>query len=197
MSYTSSSGMGAAQSTSVSQGSSYGGFTLANTTGHHTTVSLLGGTAGSGQLVNSTFIAAPTGTFVSDAVTLSGTGSDLHVVQLSYDPTAVTVAGLNANNLILLWLNSATQTWTNSVNGDSDGGAAQQGFLGAYNPATEFVLGDYGVDTTNDTVWAVVDHNSEYVAGAIPAPEPSAWVMMLGSVGLLTGFKRFGRRSKP
>ena len=51
---------------------------------------------------------------------------------------------------------------------------------GAYNPATEFVLGDYGVDTVNDRVWAVIDHNSSFGVGESTAvlPEPSSAALL-------------------
>ena len=45
-----------------------------------------------------------------------------------------------------------------------------------------FVLGDYGVDTTDHVVWAVLDHNSEF--GVVP--EPSSFVLFcIGAMSLL------------
>jgi len=58
---------------------------------------------------------------------------------------------------------------------------------GAYDPNTDFNLGYYGVDTANSTVWAAVDHNSEFGV-ATPAPEPSAGALVLCGLAL------FGRR---
>jgi hypothetical protein len=64
--------------------------------------------------------------------------------------------------------------------------------VGAYDSATDFQLGSYGIDTVNHEVWAVVDHNSEF-AVAQAVPEPSSWTALLGGLGLLLGFQR-GKR---
>ncbi len=45
----------------------------------------------------------------------------------------------------------------------------------AYNPATDFSLGTHGIDTANNQVWAVVNHNSQFAA----VPEPAE----LGLIG--------------
>ena len=56
-------------------------------------------------------------------------------------------------------------------------------FVGNQSYASSyFVLGDYGVDTSNHTVWAVLDHNSEFAV----IPEPSTLSLLAaGAVGLL------------
>lgn len=38
----------------------------------------------------------------------------------------------------------------------------------AYDAATDFHLGNFGVDTFNHVAWAVVNHNSEFGVGALP-----------------------------
>ena len=38
----------------------------------------------------------------------------------------------------------------------------------AYHPATDFQLGNYGVDTVNNVVWAVINHNSYFAVGRVP-----------------------------
>jgi hypothetical protein len=43
----------------------------------------------------------------------------------------------------------------------------------AYN-SSMFTLGNYGVDTANNVVWAVINHNSEF---AVPEP---ATIALLG-----------------
>ena len=52
-------------------------------------------------------------------------------------------------------------------------------FVG-FSSATDGVLGHYGIDTGSDTVWAVLNHNSQF---AVAVPEPST--LMLLAAGLL------------
>jgi hypothetical protein len=43
-------------------------------------------------------------------------------------------------------------------------------------------LGDWGVNTVNHTVWAVLDHNSDFAV----TPEPGTLVLLaVGAIGLL------------
>ncbi len=53
--------------------------------------------------------------------------------------------------------------------------------LGAYNPATNFNLGTYGVDVEGGIVWAVLNHNSEFSV----VPEPSTGSLAMGAGALL------------
>ena len=75
--------------------------------------------------------------------------------------------------------------WRRAVDGNFGG---TPNFVGdhAYGSGY-FVLGDYGVDTTNDVVWAVVDYNAEFAA-ATPAtvPEPATFIIwsLLGALGV-------------
>ncbi len=194
--FTASSKTGSAASKNISSGGSYAGFTLQNTSpfGHGSTVSILGGTASANKTLNATFTGAPgeLAPVASDVANISGTLTDKYVLQLSYDPATANSLYGGENNLELLWLDPDTQNWVNAVAGDSDGGMASQYFTGAYNPATEFVLGDYGVDTTNHVVWAVIDHNSGFAAGQ-EVPEPGTWAALLSGVGMLALFRRRGR----
>ena len=69
-------------------------------------------------------------------------------------------------------------------------GAAGQ-FVGtrAYDEATDLLVGNWGVDTANDVVWAVVNHNSEFAV----LPEPGTLALLaLGE--LLLGARRTRRR---
>ncbi|MEP6667697.1 MAG: hypothetical protein ABJF10_01005 [Chthoniobacter sp.] len=113
---------------------------------------------------------------------------DKYVLQLSYDPAAAAALG-DVLDLYLAWFDPADSTWKNAVDGNSDGGASAHFIAGAYDPNVDFNLGYYGVDTANSTVWAVVDHNSEFGVGT-PAPEPSAGALLVCGLALL------GRRAR-
>ena len=197
--FTSTSGAGTARGSNVPSGSSYTGFSLANTTGHSTTLSLLDGTANAANYVEAAFLSSPHANAglqaFSDAVDFTGTGSDKFVLQLSFDEAAVLAAGLTDLDLHMEWLDPITGAFQDAFMGDSDGGAAHQFFAGSYLGGAEFQLGNYGVDVVNHVLWAVIDHNSEFVGGAI-VPEPTALVMMLGGMGMFAGCKRFGRTGK-
>jgi len=191
--YTSSSNTGSARSTSVGNGGSYSSFTLANTSpfSHGSTVSLLDGSASAAETLNASFVAQRQGgaTLVSDAVNFSGTGTDKFVLQISYDSaSAIAQFGTEAN-LELLWFDPNALSWVNAVNGDSDAGATQQHFTGAYDSNTEFVLGDYGVDTVNHVVWAVIDHNSDFAVGQ-SVPEPGSAALLALGLGALAVRRR-------
>jgi hypothetical protein len=121
-----------------------------------------------------------------DAVSFSGTGTDKFVLELSYDPATITG---DPSDLLLMWLNPNTQSWMNVVDGNSDGGASSQAISGAYDSANDFVLGDYGVDTTNHEVWAVIDHNSTFAVGDV-VPEPGAWTALASGLGVLILWRR-------
>jgi hypothetical protein len=134
--------------------------------------------------------AANGGPLFSDMLSVQGTANDKFVLQLDYNE-ALLAAGDADARLLLEWFNGTK--WVNAVIGNSDGGARQASFLGPYDPATEFVLGNYGVDTVNDRVWAVIDHNSSFGVGetTAPLPEPcSGALVILGASALLAGRPR-------
>lgn len=136
-----------------------------------TTVSLLGGTATSQTTVNITFTGSTSvgSSFqaASDLVNVSGTGSDTVVLQVSYNEAqAISVFGTEGDAR-LMWLDPSDNQWKLAVAGNT-GGTAQ--FVNrAYNPATDFQLGYHGVDTVNNVVWAVINHNSYFAIGK-PVP---------------------------
>ena len=205
--FTSTSQTGTTRASNVSIGSSYSGFTLANTAGHSSTLSLLDGTAGSAGLaslsgaklqaspdryVQAAFLASPNAggglTPVSDGVDFTGTGTDRFVLQLSFDETAVLAAGLTDADLHMEWLDPSDGTFKDAYLGDSDGGAAHQQLAGPYLGGAEFQLGNYGVDPVGHTLWAVLDHNSEFVVGTV-VPEPAS-AALLGLGMLLPAARR-------
>ena len=171
-------------------GETYAGFHTSKLGGLGTTVDLLGGiaggTAGSFRTVTVDLLAMPTVQFpmgfASDVVDVSGTGTDTFVLQLGYDEaTAIALYGTEAL-AELGWFDVGSNSWKNAVLGNT-GGVAQ--FVGDRAWQVSDTLGSYGVDTANNQVWAVINHNSQFAT----VPEPgSAGLLVLGA-GLL-GFRR-------
>ena len=78
--------------------------------------------------------------------------------------------------------------WKNSVAGNIGGTSFFSGD-GAYDPGSDFVLGRYGVDTVNNKVWAVINHNSDF--GVSGTPEPSrALLLVVGLAGIVLRRRR-------
>lgn len=132
----------------------------------------------------------------------SGTGeTDPFVLQMSYDDTVPSIAGneaaLAAAGFIYLgWLNPVSGEWENAVLGNLPDtsvnvGAAnvQDGWVAAGSPMD---LGAWGVDTTNNVVWAVLNHNSQFAA--VPEPATMAFLAMGGMAMIGAGLRR--RRSR-
>ena len=194
--FSSSSSTGSSAAFPVNSGGSYTPFTLQNTSpyGHGSTASILGGVASANTVVEATFLGQVAQfSQASDIVDVTGIGHDKFVLQLSYDPAIATSLFGNEANAVLLWMDPVSGLFENAVFGNSDGGLQSQAFVGAYNPATESALGNYGVDTTNHVVWAVIDHNSEFAVGT-PTPEPSQMALLvIGAAGLVM---RRHRRNK-
>jgi hypothetical protein len=187
----------------VTTGSTYAGITSTSTLagGNATVTTLLGGTASATKAVTLNFqadgnlAAGKGGTLLSDIADFIGSGTDTYVLQISYNPASL-AASANVNGLFLTWLNPNTNTWENAVLGNTGRSVAQQ-IIGAYNPAADFVLGDYGIDSIDDRVWAVVDDTGEFaVSLAIPEPHPCA-LLVLGAMIFLPVFLSHGRGRSP
>jgi len=167
--------------------------TTSNLGGLDTTAQLLDGAASAVATLQSSF-AANSGALndvirLSDVFSLSGvpildagTGkTDTFVLQLQ-------IANVNADSF-LGWLDPVTNEWVNAVNGNIGGTAAFAGDH-AYNAVTDFVLGYYGVDTTNNKVWAVLDHNSQFAT--IPEPGTCALITLCGCALFLVARRKKG-----
>ena len=82
-------------------------------------------------------------------------------------------AALTEGNLRLLSFNSGTTDWELAVDGNSDGGAGATFYAGSSEDFAATLggaplstaLGTYGVDTVNNHVWAVVDHEGTFGVG--------------------------------
>jgi hypothetical protein len=137
-----------------------------------------------------------TGMYSGSETALTGTGQ--FVLQLSYLESTLTSLGLNENSIatsgeLRLGWNDAG-TWKTAVLGNAGGTPVFVGSV-AYNPSNPAhnVLGAYGVDASNNVVWAVLNHNSEFAV----IPEPSTLVLgglaLLGFAGLQLRRRRLSK----
>jgi probable HAF family extracellular repeat protein len=150
---------------------------------NNTTASLIAGSATGDTTVNITFTddSLLNGfQAASDVVDVSGTGSDIIVLQVSYNEAdAISKFGSEANAR-LSWLDPSDNQWKLAVAGNT--GGTPQFIARAYDPATDFHLGYYGVDTVNNVVWAVINHNSVFTTGN---PVPTVQVTVQTTPGSL------------
>ena len=179
--YTGSSSAGTTRGTMLAPGGAYDGIALANTRGFQSTVTLLDGDAGVQRNVALNFLTPIPGLgAVSDIVDVKGTGNDLVVLELAYDQTAAIAAGAGVENVILSWLDTATQIWKNAVDGNT--GGSSRFINGPYVPANHRQAGTWGIDRLANVVWAAVNHNSQFAAlpGQLPAPptDYASWKML-------------------
>jgi len=148
------------------------------------------------------------GGLISEVVSLTGIApsggadhqTDVFVLQMRYDPGQLLhIWGLTElqaaaeDRLYLGCLDLGTDGlfgttddgWTRAVDGNIGGTPHYVGEQ-AYEPSY-FALGDYGVDTANHEVWAVLNHNSQFAVGQSGAvPEPSTITLLgAGAIGLL------------
>lgn len=171
----------------IRTGNSYAGFNLTNNDGRATNAELLAGSASGDTEVTISFDGLASGSYaalndasrVSDVVSLEGTGGDIIVLQLTYDDTGL---GSAESDLRLMWFDGTE--WVLAVEGNSIG--TPQFVLGGY---TNQAIGSYGIDTDSNTVWAVIDHNSDFaVVNAVPEPGAAT---LLATVGVaLVVFRR-------
>ncbi len=123
----------------------------------------------------------------SDVFSLIGTGSDIFALQLA-------VASVDELSFLGWYENGV---WVNAVDGNSALGAeAVQGFLGSFVDSGVLVdedyLGSWGVDIDGGSVWAILDHNSEFAV----IPEPRAVALLFGLITVALVLRRSLRPSR-
>jgi T5SS/PEP-CTERM-associated repeat protein/autotransporter-associated beta strand protein len=151
-----------------------------------TTASILGGDASAPATIQTGFAldspASNDNIRQSDIFTLTGipivdagTGAtDVFVLQLK-------IANVTADSF-LAWYNPASMAWVNAVEGNH-GGTNSFGGVGAYDPATDFHLGTWGVDVSGGAVWAVLNHNSDFaITGIVAVPEPQEYALAIATL---------------
>ncbi|NDC63026.1 MAG: PEP-CTERM sorting domain-containing protein [Planctomycetia bacterium] len=174
-----------------------GGISISSTSGRVATV-LSGSVATDVNILGNfspigSFSAAGGNKIIGDVLSFEGTGSATWALQMQYDPAVLggneaTLAA--AGDLFLSWRKPATNTWVNSVDGNT--GGTKQFFQRAWQLGD--TLGSYGVDVSKHTVWAVVNHNSDFAVTAITAvPEPSTYALALAGMTCV-GWQSFRRR---
>ena len=161
------------------------------------TATILAGTnssSGSAQTVSMAWRTQTTSEgigLVSDVLDLSGMAlsgvsgqTSPFVLQMDYDsdPMAGNEAVMAADQQIFLMsLDPVTNHWENAVLGNF--GRSNDTFAGAGAWNGDMTLGNWGVNTANHTVWAVLDHNSDFAV----VPEPASLVLLAAGVGCLVG----------
>lgn len=118
---------------------------------------------------------------ISDVLSLWGmadlgaASTDTFALSLSYDDAAF------KGGLFGLCYRDQNGSWVNAVNGNVDNSNPM--FInGPYNPS--YPLGAYGVDTAAKTVWAVINHNSDFAVASLGGTDVSAQ-MSVASTGFI------------
>jgi len=166
-----------------------GGLARTSTAGGGTLGTLLAGSAGSAASLNPAIAwVAQTSDTASDIMQLTNTSGTAQVLSLTYDPSFAPAAPQDA---FLGWLDGSND-WVNAIDGNSGGtGSFFQGswtdFLAANPLATPTTaLGTYGHDSATNSVWAVVNHNSDFAVIVVPEPAalPVAGLAAAAALGL-------------
>jgi hypothetical protein len=131
------------------------------------------------------------GSLASDVDNVQGiTGSQAFVMQMSYDYSGNAAAAAAAGKLFLGYL-VPSGTWTNAGQAGKYNAAALSTVLAASSLSS--YLGDYGIDTSTGTAWAVLSglppSGNNTVDFAVPAatiPEPST-LALLAAGGIAAG----------
>jgi len=172
-------------SASLNMGQSYKGYYIQNPGGRQTQVQFLDGTVSTTTSPTVQFGTAPAGNtdLISDVVRVSGTNSDMYVLELSYNSAAVTNGTLSP---VLAVYNPVNEEYETAVLFNLSDSVHQE-VTGAYT-SSDFVLGDYGVDPTNHEVWAVLNYSGGNYFGIyqrIPGDLTGAGTVTLSDLSLV------------
>ena len=158
--------------TNLALGDSFDGLTTSTT--HPSLITgatIIAGTASQATTVTMAMVSSGTSNVFQSGtggsayyLDLNGTQSDFFVLQLDYDEALAIAAVGDERNM---YLSSSHGTpYANAVlantNDPGKEASVPTPFFRAFNPATDFHLGYYGVDTVNNRVWAVLNHNSAF-----------------------------------
>ena len=173
-----------------------GGLQRTSTQSLSTVAPLVAGGTGASVALDPAFAwsARIAGVTYSDVLDLTNTHGTIQILQMAYDESLL--AGGSESNILLGWNSSGS--WVNAIDGNSGsaGGSSVTNASGSYASlgilSTADYLGSWGRDTTANTVWAVVNHNSEY-ASIVIVPEPGAF--SLAGVALALAYLTSARRS--
>lgn len=127
----------------------------------------------------------------TDIIKLDGLNSKTFLLQMIYiENPAWYDESLEASVgcLLVQWYNPATQLWVDATLGTSQNDPSrlinyQCSWASAGAPMT---LGSWGVDTTNNVAWAVLDHNSQFSV----APEPGSLGLAVVGIVVVGGWLR-------
>ncbi|MEN6451058.1 MAG: autotransporter-associated beta strand repeat-containing protein [Thermoguttaceae bacterium] len=115
--------------------------------------------------------------FKLSGMTDSGSQTDVFTLKMSYSPSqlrggADAELGLaNAGLIEMVSFNTTTNLWENAV--AENIGTNDIRFMGV-GATPDGILGHYGIDPATDTVWAVLNHNSQFAVAAVPEPSTVA-----------------------
>jgi autotransporter-associated beta strand protein len=123
----------------------------------------------------------------SDVLGLTNTNGTVQILQLTYDESLL--GGGSEADMLLGWNSSGS--WVNAIDGNtgSAGGSALPNASGSYAalgivPTADY-LGSWGRDTTTNTAWAVVNHNSDFAAIVVVPEPPTSPLVAAGLIGLV------------
>lgn len=164
-----------------------GGITRSSGLQIGTVAELIAGSAGTPAVIAPAISWLPRSgtTAISDILELQGTAGAVQIVSMTYDPSLL--GSVPPAAAFLGWQNAGE--WQNAILGNIGpaGSSALADASGSFAALgiqpTSAYLGSWGRDTTTNTVWAVIDHNSQFVA--VPEPGPVGLVGAAAAVAAI------------